>query len=97
MEKLYVIVRKDLSPSQRTVQAAHAVAEYMKQNPDTEWPNGTLVVLASKGLDHLKHWVWRLAARGVRYTEWREPDIGDELTAIAIYGQREQFKSLQLI
>ena len=27
--KMYVLVRKDLSPSHRTVQACHAVAEFM--------------------------------------------------------------------
>lgn len=27
--KMYILVRKDLTPAQRTVQACHAVAEYV--------------------------------------------------------------------
>jgi len=32
MKKLYILIRKDLSNSYRTVQAGHAVAEWMLQH-----------------------------------------------------------------
>jgi len=33
MDKLYVIVRKDLSPQQQAVQAGHSVAEFLLKYP----------------------------------------------------------------
>lgn len=30
MMKMYMLVRKDLSPAQQTVQACHAMAEFMR-------------------------------------------------------------------
>ena len=55
-QKLFVLVRKDLSKSQQAVQAGHAVAEYLLRGPSTFWGNGTLVYLGVRNETDLKWW-----------------------------------------
>lgn len=90
--KLYVVIRKDLSPSQRIVQAGHVIAEYMMDSP--KWRNTTLVCLGSKNLELLKY---KLEMHGIRFTEFREPDLANQVTALASDIDCEFFKKLNLI
>jgi hypothetical protein len=46
-KKLYIIVRDDLSPSQKAVQASHATAEFQKRLPNAPWINGTMILMES--------------------------------------------------
>lgn len=96
MSKLYILVRKDLTPSQTAVQAGHAVAEYLINDPQT-WRNSTLIYLGIKNLYHLEKWMNKLIDSNVKFIPWREPDINNELTAIASTGSSETFKSLNLL
>lgn len=98
MKKLYVIVRKDLSFSQQIVQGGHAIAQYLLDNPDTKWDNGTLVMLRANSQLHLVKTIDRLEAHGLKVSQFREPDIGNQLTAIAAVSVAEEpFCKLQLI
>lgn len=55
-EKIYILVRKDLSRGQQAVQGGHAVAEYLLHGPPTAWDNGTLVYLGVRNETELKFW-----------------------------------------
>lgn len=44
-KKLFIILRPDLSPAQKAVQASHCAAEFQKQHPHAPWVNGTMVLL----------------------------------------------------
>lgn len=96
MKKLYVIVRKDLTPSQRAVQAGHAVAEYLLHSP-RQWKNETLIYLGVKGLAQLRNIKRKLGFHGVKFTEWKEPDLNNEVTAIASDGKSPIFEKLNLL
>lgn len=86
MNKLYVIVRRDLSKSQQAVQAGHAVAQFLIDCPNSGWTNGTLVYLRGpeghEGLMDLFTDVSYIEPDYLR--PFYEPDIGNEVTAFAV-------------
>lgn len=60
-----------------------------------------MVLCTVKDEQRLFLWAEKLKAKGFNAIEWREPDMNNELTAIAteaIYGDdRRHFKNLQLM
>jgi hypothetical protein len=95
--KLYVIVRKDLTIAQRAVQAGHAVAEFCLHSPFSRWTNGTLIYLGVKGLYQLEKLKYKLEEQGTRVIEFREPDLNNQITAIATDQESELLERLNLL
>lgn len=95
--KLYVIVRKDLSIAQRAVQAGHAVAEFCLHSPFSRWSNGTLIYLGVKGLNQLENLKYKLEDQGIRVVEFREPDLNNQITAIATDKHSNYIEKLNLL
>lgn len=87
-----VIVRKDLSRSQQTVQAGHALAELAfnagsRQDAKfKDWVKNhkTLVVLGARDLKHLED-IHAYVENRFIHQMFHEPDIGGEATALAIF------------
>ena len=98
---MYVITRKDLSTPQQAVQAGHAMIEatraYLK--PNAEHPS--IVLCAEKNESKLRKLQDEFILKGIPFKAFHEPDIGNQLTALAtapIAGEgRTAFKKLQLI
>ena len=95
-KKLYIITDATLSPSQQAVQSAHAVAEFQKNHPGAPWVNGTLVLLKLTPGNPSEHWnrVPKLedfkteaTMTGDYISTWREPDMGNKITAIALLSE----------
>jgi hypothetical protein len=90
-------VRKDLSASQRAVQAGHAVAEFLLRGPFSRWNNGTLIYLGVKGLRQLERIKDRFDKEGIDYSEFIEPDMNNEITALATDVQNQYVERLNLL
>ena len=93
--RLYVIVRGDITKSQQAVQAGHAIAQWcLTKNRymvissvfGTHWDNEFLILLKAK--DHTDLCVWRekIRAKGFKWVEFKEPDMENQTTAVAAFG-----------
>lgn len=94
--KMYVLVRKDLTKAQQAVQGGHALAQFLLNHPSC-WENGTLIYLGVKSERHLMSWTKKLERKGVDVAVWREPDMANEITAIAAHSEERIFKSLNCL
>lgn len=93
--RLYVLIDENLAPIYGAVQGGHAIAQWMLEHSNNlYWKNETVVYLSC----NIEKMAYLL-----RYDDismFREPDIGDKLTAIAVVGnpQNERlFKKLKLL
>lgn len=94
--KLYVVVRNDLSQSQKSVQAGHAIAEFLLHR-QTEWKNGILIILKVDNKQELEKLIYKLNRKNINWVGFREPDIGNEITAIASDQSCRLFSKLRLV
>jgi hypothetical protein len=82
--KLYLLVDHGLSAGMKAAQAIHAFHAFSQEHPGIiqEWQaDNNIVVLSHPELSNLCH---TLTAKGIRYTPFYEPDLGDAMTAICI-------------
>ena len=87
------MIEKQLNPIYGGVQAGHAVAQWLLQNPDQDWNNQYLIYLSAD----LSKWTVKLDILGIPYTEFREPDKDNMITAIAVHGNDKCFSKLKLL
>lgn len=86
--KLYLVTRRDLPPGARAAQLCHALRAFVEAHPavDSVWyaESNTLVLLEVADEDALMRLAWEATMGGVPWSLFREPDLGDAATAIAI-------------
>ena len=94
--RLYILVRKDLSGSSPAIQAGHAVAAYLLSKPNT-WANTTLIYLGIDSGEELQKWANKLSFKEHDWIGFEEPDLDNELTAIATISDGKIFSNLKLL
>ena len=98
--KLYVLNRLDLPAAYRSCQAGHAVAEWLLHAPQEQreqWKNGTLIYLGIQDEEELVQWCKKLDRKGIKWIGFREPDLDNQLTAIACLSDGRPFSNLKLL
>ena len=86
-------MRKDILPGLQLSQSCHACFEFSSQHPDIHksWYNNSnyIAILSADNEQHL-HRITSLAEeRGVKFSKFYEPDLDNQLTAIALQPGRE--------
>lgn len=87
-DKLYLVTRSDLPAGQQAVQAAHALREFVAAFPELDklWyeRSNYLALLAAPDEWSLHRIVQKARRRGVPVVCFREPDLEDAVTAVAL-------------
>lgn len=106
LPRLYVLSRADLIGNATTkgyqaAQATHAAVAYILKYPEQTWNNEWLIVVSVEDEERLEYYSWKAQKKGLPVAEWREPDLEDTLTAIAVEIKEERdaelFKKLPLL
>ena len=86
-EKLRIVTRRDLPIQYAAVQAGHAAIDFQHQHPEIakawQTQSNYLAYLTVKDEQALIALLVKASLRGIKYTIFREPDINNEITAVA--------------
>ena len=90
--KLYILIDKSLDTVYGCVQGGHAVAQWLIEHK-RGWNNEYLIYLSAD----VNKWKNKLSFLGVDFTEFKEPDLDNKTTSLAVLGNDNLFKKLKLI
>lgn len=101
MQRLYVLISNKLDSIYGCVQGGHAVAEWLLQHwsenkegdPIWDWNNDYLIYVSAD----ISQWKEKLDILNIDYTEFKEPDLDYQTTALAVLNNDKIFKKLKLI
>lgn len=87
-DKFYIVTRQDLTPGQQLAQAMHAALDFTLEYSDKvkRWHTDSnhICIVSARSEEDLIKLAHRLVKNGLHFVAFTEPDLNDELTAIAI-------------
>lgn len=97
-EFVTIIVRDDLSPGYKLAQSVHAMADFAVKFTDEfkQWQMGSNYLCCLESNEQkMRILIEKFQSLGIKYSAFYEPDIGDQMTSIAVEAiSREQHKKL---
>lgn len=97
-EFVTIIVRDDLSPGYKVAQSAHALADFAIrfENEFKQWQLGSNYLYCLEATEYkIQRILSKLDDLKIKYNIFFEPDIGNEMTSVAIEPiSRKQHKQL---
>lgn len=84
ISKLFVITHRDLSPGQQAVQAIEFQHEHSKIAKEWNINSKYLIFLSVENEIELQKLLRKIQFKELKYSMFFEPDIGNQLTAIAL-------------
>ena len=86
-EKLRVVTRRDLQVGAQATQACHAAIDFQHDHPEValQWQTKSnyLALLTVADEEALIKLITKAILMGIKHTIFREPDLGNEITAVA--------------
>ena len=86
-DKLYVVTRRDMSPGYQGVQSMHGAIQFSVDHKEIHkaWfeQSNFLGWLSAKDEGELFELLAKASRKQIKFSIWREPDVDNEITAIA--------------
>ena len=85
--KLTTVTRRDLAPGYQAIQSSHALVQFVFEHSEISknwFKDPYLAQLSVENEDSLNLIIYKLQQSNIKYSIFREPDIDNQITAIAI-------------